>query len=101
MCGVPEIRERRTFCSRFLIGWIGYTKGMYYNYHGVAKRLIREGKLIAFERWESWGNISPAFVLFFKDHKPMPIREERAAEYAILIEETHALHLVGRGDPKE
>ena len=61
---------------------------MYYNYHAVAKRLIREGKLVDFRRVERWGNIAPAFVLFFTDHRPMPIREERVAEYAELIEKT-------------
>ena len=61
---------------------------MYYNYHAVAKRLIREGKLVAFRRVEKWGEISPAFVLFFTDHPPMPIREERVAEYAELIKQS-------------
>ena len=60
---------------------------MYYNYHAVAKRLIREGKLVDFRRVERWGNIAPAFVLFFTDHRPMPIREERVAEYTELIEQ--------------
>lgn len=60
---------------------------MYYSYHGVAKRLIREGKLVAFRKVDRWGGISPAFVLFFTDHRPMPIREQRVAEYAALIEE--------------
>lgn len=73
---------------------------MYYNYHAVAKRLIREGKLVAFRKVDRWGAISPAFVLFFTDHRPMPIREERVAEYAELIEETGSSHLVRRGDPE-
>ena len=60
---------------------------MYYNYHAVAKRLIREGELVDFRRVERWGNIAPAFVLFFTDHRPMPIREERVAEYTELIEQ--------------
>ena len=70
---------------------------MYYNYHAVAKRLIREGKLVAFRRTERWGSISPAFVLFFTDHRPMPIREERVPEYVALIEESPSARLV-RGD---
>lgn len=67
---------------------------MYFSYHAVAKRLIREGKLTAFKRVERWGSISPAFVLFFTDHRPMPIREARVPEYVALIEECEA---EGRG----
>ena len=67
---------------------------MYYSYHAVAKRLIREGKLTDFRRVERWGRISPAFVLFFADHRPMPIREDRVAEYAELIEEMNAKNKV-------
>ena len=74
---------------------------MYYNYHAVAGRLIREGKLVAFRRVERWGRISPAFVLFFIDHRPMPIREERVAEYVALIEESPSSHLIRRGDTEE
>jgi len=63
---------------------------MYYSYHAVAKRLIREGKLTEFRRVDRWGRISPAFVLFFTDHRPMPIREHRVPEYAALIEQVKA-----------
>ena len=74
---------------------------MYYNYHATAKRLIREGKLVAFRRVEKWGEISPAFVLFFDCHRPMPIREERVAEYIALIEESPSSHLVRGGDAEK
>ena len=74
---------------------------MYFNYHGVAKRLIREGKLTDFKKVERWGNISPAFVLFFEGHRPMPIREERVPEYVALIGESPASHLVRSGDAEE
>lgn len=78
-----------------------HNEGMYYSYHAVAKRLIREGKLTDFRRVDRWGKISPAFVLFFSDHRPMPIREERVAEYVELIEESPSSHLVRRGDAEE
>ena len=78
-----------------------HTEFMYYNYHGIAKRLIREGKLVAFKRIEKWGGIAPAFVLFFSDHRPMPIREERVTEYVELIRESPSSHLVGRGDAEQ
>ena len=74
---------------------------MYYNYHAVLRRLIREGKLIDFKRVEKWGNIAPAFVLFFVGHRPMPIREERVPEYVALISESPSSHLTRRGDPEE
>ena len=74
---------------------------MYYNYHAVAQRLIREGKLVDCKWVERWGKVSPAFVLFFENHRPMPIREERVAEYLCVIEESPSSHLVGRRDPKE
>ena len=74
---------------------------MYYNYHAVAQRLIREGKLVDCQMVERWGNVAPAFVLFFEDHRPMPRREERVAEYVRLIEESPSSHLVGRRDAKE
>ena len=74
---------------------------MYFDYHRVAKKLIREGRLTEIRRVERWGKISPAFVLFFVGHRPMPIREERMPEYAALIEEISSSHLIRRGDTEE
>ncbi|MBO7389949.1 MAG: thermostable hemolysin delta-VPH [Clostridia bacterium] len=74
---------------------------MYYNYHAVLRRLIREGKLIDFKRVEKWGNIAPAFVLFFEGHRPMPIREERVPEYLAEIASSPSSHLIGGGDTEE
>lgn len=54
---------------------------MYYNYHARAKALISEGHLIRMEIVERWGAISPALVLYFDNHRPMPIREYRWDEY--------------------
>ena len=82
-------------------GDLRQTKDMYYNYHGLAKKLIREGELTAFVRVERWGRIAPAFVLFFKNHRPMPLREERVAEYVAVIEASPSSHLVRCGDPEE
>lgn len=70
---------------------------MYYSYHAMAKKRIREGHLIHYELMERWGNIAPALVLFFDDHRPMPIRAERIAEYADLL----SLHLIRDGDPEQ
>lgn len=58
---------------------------MYYNYHAKAKQLISEGYLIGVEFVDDWNGISPAMVLYFDNHKPMPIREYRWCEYMELI----------------
>ena len=47
----------------------------YYNYHAQAKRLIADGHLINMEIVDRWNTISPALVLYFDNHKPMPIRQ--------------------------
>lgn len=53
----------------------------YYNYHAQAKKLINEGHLVKMEIVPKWNSISPALVLFFDNHRPMPIREYRWSEY--------------------
>ena len=58
---------------------------MYYNYHAKAKQLINDGHLINYEIVERWNSISPALVLYFDNHKPMPIREYRWDEYRNLL----------------
>jgi len=58
---------------------------MYYNYHAKAKKLIAEGHLTEFEVLERYNNISPCLLLYFDNHKPMPIREYRWEEYMQLI----------------
>lgn len=54
---------------------------MYYNYHAKAKQLIAEGHLIKHEIVDNWNGISPALVLYFNNHRPMPIRKHRWNEY--------------------
>lgn len=57
----------------------------YYNYHGTAKRLIKEGHLVSYEILPKWNSICPALVLFFDNHNPMPIREHCWEDYKRLI----------------
>lgn len=59
---------------------------MYYNYHAQIKKLILSGELKSFEIVSRYNGISPALVLYFKNHRPMPIREYRWQEYFDLIE---------------
>lgn len=47
----------------------------YFNYHGQALKLIKEGHLVSAEIFSHWNNIAPALVLFFDNHRPMPIRK--------------------------
>ncbi|HOZ55404.1 MAG TPA: thermostable hemolysin delta-VPH [Clostridia bacterium] len=57
----------------------------YYNYHAKIKKLIEEKDLINWEIVENWNNIKPALVLYFKNNKPMPIREYRWPEYLEIL----------------
>lgn len=57
----------------------------YFNYHAKAKNLIQTGHLVKFEIVERWNNITPAMVLYFDNHKPMPIREHRFDEYLKIL----------------
>ena len=62
---------------------------MCFNYHAKAMRLIRQGHCTHFELVERWNQIAPALVLYFDNEPPMPIREERWADYFELIDEIH------------
>ena len=57
----------------------------YYNYHGRIKQLIAEGHLKNMKIMDRWNQIALAMVLFFDNHKPMPVREYRWDEYFILL----------------
>lgn len=57
----------------------------YYSYHATAKKLIEDGHLIKYEIVESWNRIAPAMVLYFDNHRPMPIREYRWDEYMKML----------------
>ena len=58
---------------------------MYYNYHAQVKQLILEGHLTGYEYVEKYNKISPCLLLYFDNHKPMPIRDYRWNEYIPLI----------------
>lgn len=61
----------------------------YFNYHAIAKKLIKDGKLISYRIEQKHGNISPALILIFDDsrHPVMPIREKHFEEYLLIISE--------------
>ena len=60
---------------------------MYFNYHAIAKKLIKDGKLKKYYITKKYNNISPALVLEFNDekHPIMPIREKHWDEYFKLL----------------
>ena len=78
-----------------ITGLYAQTIRMYYNYHAVAKRLIREGHLVGYGWTEREGE--RMLVLLFDCHRPMPIRSYRIPEYA----EEFSLHFVRDGDAEE
>lgn len=60
-------------------------KNMYYNYHGIIKRKIKEGLLVGYEFTDSYKGIGKALVLYFSDGTKKPIRERHFLEYLIII----------------
>ncbi len=60
---------------------------MYFNYHAKAKKMIEDGHLSGYELLENYNNISPCLLLYFDNHRPLPIREHRWDEYMNLINE--------------
>ncbi len=54
---------------------------MYYRYHSVLKRLINQGHLTDMKIVPEWNAISPALVLYFDNHRPMPVRPYKWNEY--------------------
>ena len=66
---------------------------MYFNYHAKVKRLIKEKKAIGYEFLESYHNISPCLLIYFKYERPMPIRDSHFDEYLKLLKEYEIKHL--------
>lgn len=58
---------------------------MYYNYHAIAKKLILNNFAISASIFKSYHHISPALVIYFANHKPIPIRQYMWEEYLSLL----------------
>lgn len=58
---------------------------MYYNYHGIIKKKIKENKLVNIEFKDQYKNIKNVMLLYFNDGTVYPIREHRFLEYSILL----------------
>jgi len=57
----------------------------YFNYHACVMNLIKSGHLIKAEIKKKHNSISPALVLYFDNHKPMPIRKYKWDYYFLLL----------------
>ena len=59
----------------------------YFNYHGTAKKLIKDGKLIDYRFTAEYNGIKDVLLLIFDDvtHHVMPIRKHRWHEYFDLL----------------
>lgn len=53
----------------------------YYNYHAQIKKLILSGQLTGYKFVDDYNGTKPALVLYFKNHRPMPVRSYRWGEY--------------------
>lgn len=58
---------------------------MYYNYHAIIKKKIKENKLIYIEFKNEYKKIKNVMLLYFNDGTVYPIREHRFLEYSILL----------------
>lgn len=61
----------------------------YYNFHAIALKLIKEGHCISATEFEEYHNIKPALVLYFDNHRPIPIREYMWSNYSLLLKENN------------
>ncbi|MCQ2564277.1 MAG: thermostable hemolysin delta-VPH [Clostridia bacterium] len=59
----------------------------YYNFHAIAKNLILTNHCISATWFENYHHIRPALVLYFDNHRPIPIREYRWEEYLPLLKQ--------------
>jgi len=62
---------------------------MYYNYHATVRQLISGGHLTGYEHLDAYHGISPCLLLYFDNHKPMPIRDYWWEEYLPLLKEAN------------
>lgn len=59
----------------------------YFNYHAVAQNLIKTKHCKQAEIVSKHNNISPALILIFDNHKPMPIRFDKWLIYFKLLKQ--------------
>ena len=57
----------------------------YFNYHAKVLSLIKNGHCLYAKVTKKHNNISPALVLYFDNHSPMPIRDYKWQYYFCLL----------------
>lgn len=57
----------------------------YYSYHATAIKLIKTAHCTRAEFKEKHNLVSPALVLYFDNHKPMPIKQEHFEKYKTIL----------------
>ncbi len=57
----------------------------YFNYHAQAKKLITANHLMCAEYVDKYRHISPALILYFDNHAPIPIRQYMWGQYEDII----------------
>lgn len=65
----------------------------YFNYHAKAKKLIKNGELVYYTILDDYNGIKPALVLYFKNNKPIPIRQKHFEEYLELLKNENYLKI--------
>ncbi len=58
---------------------------MYYNYHARIAQLLEGGHLTEYKYLDEYNKISPCLLLFFDNHRPMPVREKHFDRYMELV----------------
>ena len=64
---------------------------MYYSYHNMISKKIKEGRLIKYEYMERYKNISPVLLLYFNDGSIYPVREYAWFKYNKYLKEVDKL----------
>ena len=59
---------------------------MYFNYHSKVKQIINQDEILKIEIVDNYNGISPAMLIYFKNHPPTPIREHKWDEYISYIQ---------------
>lgn len=59
----------------------------YFNYHAIAKNLIKANHCISCSVFSKYKHIYPALVLYFDNHRPIPIREYMWQDYITLLDD--------------
>ncbi len=60
---------------------------MHFNYHAKVKKIINEDKITKIEIVDNYHDISPAMLIYFENHPPVPIREHKWDEYIAYLSE--------------